>query len=251
MAAARGVGDKAALISAPASIAVTLNLTAGRSVVVMAASTLNTTLSCSDGVNSYQTDSSISAGNGTSYVFSAANVAGASTTITVTPAASAGGELVLIVREYSGMILTAIKDVAASHNFTSNETALDSDGVATTVATELLVGFCFSASHRAENFTAGNDDNGNTYTADQTTYHAAGAITGFNEDFIQTAATATRKATCTQDNAGQAHMHFVAYKVQSPAALTGTATAGITEADIVTGGKTIILTLTGDTFIAA
>jgi len=35
------------------------------------------------------------------------------------------------------------------------------------------------------------------------------------------------------------------------AALTGTAAAGITEADIVTGGKTIILTLTGDTFIAA
>lgn len=37
----------------------------------------------------------------------------------------------------------------------------------------------------------------------------------------------------------------------SSAALTGTVTASITEADIVTGGKTIILTLTGDTFIAA
>ena len=35
------------------------------------------------------------------------------------------------------------------------------------------------------------------------------------------------------------------------AALTGTATASITESDIVTGGKTIILTLTGDTWIAA
>lgn len=35
------------------------------------------------------------------------------------------------------------------------------------------------------------------------------------------------------------------------AALTGTATASITEADVVTGGKTIILTLTGDTWIAA
>lgn len=34
-------------------------------------------------------------------------------------------------------------------------------------------------------------------------------------------------------------------------AVTGTATASITEADIVTGGKTIILTLTGDTWIAA
>ena len=35
------------------------------------------------------------------------------------------------------------------------------------------------------------------------------------------------------------------------AALTGTATASITEADIVTGGKTIILTLTGDTWVTA
>jgi hypothetical protein len=35
------------------------------------------------------------------------------------------------------------------------------------------------------------------------------------------------------------------------AAVTGTATASITETDIVTGGKTIIITLTGDTWIAA
>lgn len=34
-------------------------------------------------------------------------------------------------------------------------------------------------------------------------------------------------------------------------ALTGTAASSITEADIVTGGKTIILTLTGDTWVAA
>jgi len=35
------------------------------------------------------------------------------------------------------------------------------------------------------------------------------------------------------------------------ATLSGTVTASITESDIVTGGKTIILTLTGDTFVAA
>ena len=35
------------------------------------------------------------------------------------------------------------------------------------------------------------------------------------------------------------------------AAVTGTATASITESDIVTGGKTIIITLTGDTWIPA
>lgn len=35
------------------------------------------------------------------------------------------------------------------------------------------------------------------------------------------------------------------------AALTGTITASVTEADIVAGGKTLIITLTGDTWIAA
>lgn len=35
------------------------------------------------------------------------------------------------------------------------------------------------------------------------------------------------------------------------AALTGTITAGVTEEDIVAGGKTLIITLTGDTWIAA
>ncbi len=34
-------------------------------------------------------------------------------------------------------------------------------------------------------------------------------------------------------------------------ALTGTATASITEADVITGGKTIILTVTNDTWVAA
>jgi len=35
------------------------------------------------------------------------------------------------------------------------------------------------------------------------------------------------------------------------AALTGTITAGVTETDIVSGGKTLIITLTNDTWIAA
>ena len=36
----------------------------------------------------------------------------------------------------------------------------------------------------------------------------------------------------------------------STAAITGTATANIVEGDVVAGGKTIIITLTGDTWIA-
>ena len=40
-----------------------------------------------------------------------------------------------------------------------------------------------------------------------------------------------------------------AFKESPTAALTGTATSSITEADIVAGGKTVVLTLTGDTYV--
>ena len=43
----------------------------------------------------------------------------------------------------------------------------------------------------------------------------------------------------------------ITYSVGASAALSGTITSATTEADIVAGGKTIILTLTGDTWIAA
>jgi hypothetical protein len=45
--------------------------------------------------------------------------------------------------------------------------------------------------------------------------------------------------------------HLLASFLDATVAVTGTATASITEADVVTGGKTIILTLTGDEWVAA
>ena len=51
---------------------------------------------------------------------------------------------------------------------------------------------------------------------------------------------------------GLAPWAIVGYKPSTvTAAITGTATASITEADVVTGSKTIIITLTGDTWVAA
>ena len=41
------------------------------------------------------------------------------------------------------------------------------------------------------------------------------------------------------------------FALPTTAAITGTATASITEADIVTGGKTIIITLTNDVWVAS
>lgn len=43
----------------------------------------------------------------------------------------------------------------------------------------------------------------------------------------------------------------VLYSAVSSATITGTAVASIVESDIVTGGKTVIITLTGDTWVAS
>lgn len=45
--------------------------------------------------------------------------------------------------------------------------------------------------------------------------------------------------------------YFVPDAAAVTAAITGTSTASITESDVVTGGKTIIITLTGDTWVAS
>ena len=55
----------------------------------------------------------------------------------------------------------------------------------------------------------------------------------------------------TWESGSDGAQDFSYYAVYAPpsAAVTGTATASITETDIVNGSKTIIITLTGDTFI--
>jgi hypothetical protein len=54
----------------------------------------------------------------------------------------------------------------------------------------------------------------------------------------------------TVDVGDEWNFNVAAFKAATGAALTGTAIGGITEDDLVAGGKTIIITLTGDTFVA-
>lgn len=65
--------------------------------------------------------------------------------------------------------------------------------------------------------------------------------------------TGTWRSTVASSPAASTGFHIgcVMFIAQTSAALTGTITSSTTEADIVAGGKTIILTLTGDTWIAA
>ncbi len=57
--------------------------------------------------------------------------------------------------------------------------------------------------------------------------------------------------SASSGSSGERPYLSVTYTTSATAALTGTVTAAIAETDIVTGGKTIILTLTGDTWVTA
>jgi len=67
------------------------------------------------------------------------------------------------------------------------------------------------------------------------------------QDFSLDIAGNTRSTTGPSPDIGASEY----WTVGGTAAITGTATASITKADIVAGGKTIIITLTGDTWVAA
>ena len=79
----------------------------------------------------------------------------------------------------------------------------------------------------------------------------------YNTDCYQQSHIATGASTVMSWDAGFGDVWGVVgavlagYTAAASAALTGTATDTIDEADVVTGGPTIILTLTGDTYIAA
>lgn len=93
---------------------------------------------------------------------------------------------------------------------------------------------------------------GTTYTtraklfdADPATSSAwtSSGIDGLEVGWVDASANASRVTSCVA---------FADYTpVTASAAVTGTATASITEADVVAGGKTIIVTLTGDTWVAS
>ncbi len=68
---------------------------------------------------------------------------------------------------------------------------------------------------------------------------------------IQTSAASANPTWNVTNNTGiAATLATFKAAATASAALTGTATASITESDIVAGGKTLIITLSGDTFIA-
>lgn len=121
-----------------------------------------------------------------------------------------------------------------SHQFTLTNTGTASD----TLGTLTISGTGWSIS-------GGDNPSGNALAASGTTtvtvvgtFGSAGVKTGI-------------LTIPSNDAASPYVVNLTAAAVVPTAAITGTAIAAITEADIVAGGKTIIITLTNDTWVAA
>lgn len=98
---------------------------------------------------------------------------------------------------------------------------------------------------------------GATSTGAKTWANATEDVDEANSGFRRTSASRTTAGTvtitCTGSNNEDGALAWIIFDPDSSAsaAITGTATASITEADVVAGAKTIIITLTGDTWLTA
>ena len=146
--------------------------------------------------------------------------------------------LVWMVNADSGEIALVDEKTATGSNATPTAGTLSNAGA------DSIVSFMGAAEYAIEQYTVGSgwsedhDTNGPNYTYGQS--RGAETTTSFS---------ATCTATQTEDWAACA----VAFKESSAATAvdTGTATANIVKADVVAGGKTLISTLTGETWVPA
>ena len=82
-----------------------------------------------------------------------------------------------------------------------------------------------------------------------TTRASTGVLAGTGAALAGAASSATTRSSTGVLTGGGAALAGTASRTGATAALSGTITASVKEADLVAGGKTIILTLTGDTWI--
>lgn len=164
-------------------------------------------------------------------------VANASSTIDVT---WGGGSFWrdFAVHRFTGVDNTTPQDVTATKNNGTSTTPLGT-GLASGTANRHLVLCSTSLNGQAHA----------SWTSPLTERDEGGNIAMASGEDTAGTDTANKTATITSDS-WTTVMLALRPSGATSAAVTGTATASITEADVVAGGKTIITTLTGDTFIA-
>lgn len=185
----------------------------------------------------------------------ALNITGGSRTVAFNLAGTsgAGGRYYnLGCQEFSGVATSAAED-AWDPNSNINTAAADATAgpITTTETGDLIVGLATgNVLDNAMNY--GSPASWANSYRQNLAFDTCGMDAGY---WIPGSIQTNYSPAWTHDNAaGDIHGAVVvalkAAATGGTAALTGTALASITEADIVAGGKTIIVTLTGDTFIA-
>jgi hypothetical protein len=221
--------------------AFTSNVAAGSLIVVAVSVATNTeTATCAGSRNGSFTlavgptrNGSLGGSEFSCWIFFFPNSAAGSETVTVTFSASLPYRRLNIL-EYSGIATSSALDGSAE-NIGATGTA-DSGSDSTSVANELIFGYGLQDAGditAGTGFTPRTEADGYDQTEDKNGVTAG----SYNATFGGSSARwIAQMATFKQPAEG--------------GVVTGTATASITEADVVTGGKEIIITLTGDTFIA-
>lgn len=165
-------------------------------------------------------------------------VAGTPTiTVTYTVAASAR---VVIVAAWSGSTASPF-DTSLGNFQTSPGTGTDavtSTSITTAADHELCIGFHQNTGSDSGTLTAGTN---------YTSRLVSTSKVGLEDRTLDTAGSVAATWTISADH--RSITHIVALQLATTAALTGTVTSAITEANLVAGGKTIILTLTNASWI--
>lgn len=168
------------------------------------------------------------------------NATGGNTTVAISnPPADCGWSL----HEYSGNAISSCYGTEAyNYRQDSHTTWGTADIITTTEANMMLVGIlCRESAPGGNNWTAWNERTEHTDHVHSTADYLAATADAY--DMVG-----------TLDVTGSFDMWVCAsFKSAAAisAAITGTATEGINESHVVAGGKTIVITLTGDTFIPA
>jgi len=235
-------------LSATISIVFGSNVTAGNHIVVMTrvaqaanASTLDPTISDTQ-TNTYSSTPDVQTGALTTDdagwdVFIASVGSSAACTVTATWSGSVQR------REIHAFEVSGLSGNVRNTNTNSGTSTSPTTGTVSATIDDFMLGMIQT------------DYNYGTLTDDASwTAIAEGAI--WNKASLQyriAPSTTTFSATASNSASREYQAAIIAYEAAASvsAALTGTATATIDEDDIVTGGKTIILTLTGDTWVTA
>ena len=174
------------------------------------------------------------------------NVSAATLTVQATFGASSAA--IVNIAEYSG-IDTTTPLLAQTNAGTGFGTAASSGNITTTIADALLIGTTVTENTAGTPIAPGTDWTEVVETARGSNTPANGHL----EERI-VAATGTYAATATltsSTNWATQICGFAAAAIPATITLTGTAVGGINEADIVTGGRTVIATVSDDTYVPA